>query len=337
MKRLACLTPLLLAACSRNPSAVLDAASPSARATGWLFWFFLAVNGVIWLLVLGFLFYFLWRRREPTLTAPLIQADAAVERKLITRVGLAIGATVIILTLFVGISYAVDRQLLAFQRRPQLEIEVTAHQWWWEVRYLSDQPSDIFVTANEIHVPLNTRVKLKLQSTDVIHSLWFPNLSGKRDIIPGHDGEMVILADRAGVWKGRCGEFCGLQHTYMELRLVAEPKAQFQTWEAAQRLPAADPVTAEALRGQQVFNGGPCATCHAIRTTTTASYSTNAPDLTHLKSRTTIGAGAAPNTKGYLSGWINDPHAMKPGVHMPAIQQNSKDHQALLAYLEGLK
>lgn len=337
MKPVARLFLLLpLAACSRNPSAVLDAAGPHARATETLFWVFIAVNGLIWFAVLGVLFYFLARNRRPRLEAP-VETTPATERRPRLYIAAALGATVLILTGFVGYSYAVDRQLIGFDSHPQLEIEVTGHQWWWEIRYSGATPSDGFVTANEIHVPVGTRVKLKLQSADVIHSVWFPNLAGKRDVIPGHDEELVIEADRPGIWNGRCAEFCGLQHAYMGLRLVAEPRAQFDRWQAAQRLPAPDPVTVEAVFGQQVFNTGPCAMCHTIRTTTTSGYSSTAPELTHLMSRGTIGAGAAPNRTGYLGGWIVDPHGIKPGVHMPTIQQNSRDYQALLAYLETLK
>ncbi len=336
MKRLIPLILLALTACSRNPSVVLDPGGPHARVTAGLFWLFIAVNGVIWGMVLGVLGWSLFLNRVRETMAP-IEPGALSERRLRLWVGIAIGATVLVLSFFVGASFVTDKQLIDFDRDPQLAIEVTGHQWWWEARYAGPLPSDSFVTANEIHVPVHTKVKLVLRSNDVIHSVWLPNLAGKRDVIPGHAADLVIEADRPGVWQGRCAEFCGLEHAYMNLVVVAEPRAQFDAWLVHQREPAVTPSAAEVVRGQQVFASGPCAMCHTIRTPDATGYSTNAPDLTHLMSRQTIGAGAAPNTTGYLAGWIIDPHGIKPGVHMPTIQQNSADYQALLAYLGTLK
>ena len=325
-----------LASCSRDPSVLLDPAGPHAARTAELFWYLAAVNGLVWLLVVGFFLGVLWRRRAPDLTAPA-EPEPPVERRLVVGVSAAVAATVLVLTSYVGFSYAVDRELLALDQEPEFEIEVTAHQWWWELKYLSSSPAELFTTANEIHVPVGRKVRLTLQSNDVIHSLWFPNLSGKRDIIPGREQHLVIRADRPGRWRGRCGEFCGLQHAKMGLLLVAEPPEVFAAWQQAQRLPAAEPATPEEQRGRAIFQQGPCALCHAIRDAATAAYSNTAPDLTHLKSRSTIGAGAAPNTKGHLGGWVLDPHGIKPGVHMPPILQEPGDFQALLAYLETLK
>lgn len=319
-----------------NPSTLVNLAGPHAVATANLFWYFLAVDAVIWVAVLAFLFRSIYKRRELELVEP-ISTQPEMEQRLKIGVGIAIGVTILILTGFLGLSYAVDKKLVNFDKKPELEIEITGHQWWWEIRYPGKIPSDTFVTANEIHVPVNTAVKLTLKSSDVIHSVWLPNMAGKRDIIPGHDEDLVIRADHEGIWQGRCAEYCGLQHANMDLKIFAEPKPVFEAWEKAQREPAAEPQTLEEKYGREIFNHGACAMCHAIRTTDSMNYSNNAPDLTHLKSRTTIGAGAAPNTKGDLGGWILDPHGAKPGVHMPAIHQEPKDFQALLNYLETLK
>ncbi|MDD5460070.1 MAG: c-type cytochrome [Methylococcales bacterium] len=227
--------------------------------------------------------------------------------------------------------------LFDLDKDSELEIEVTAHQWWWELSYLSATPSDVFTTANELHVPVNTKVRLKLKSPDVIHSLWLPNLAGKQDIIPGREQDLVLRVDREGIWHSRCGEFCGLQHAFMRLALFSESKRAFEAWRTAQRQPSAEPQTDIEKHGHEVFSKGACTVCHAIREKNTTGYSDHAPELTHLKSRTTIGAGAAPNTKGYLGGGILDPHSIKPGVHMPTILQKPEDFQALLVYLETLK
>lgn len=322
--------------CSRNPSVLLDPVGPHATEISNLFWWVAGINGVIWLVVVGLLLLVLRRRRTDALSEPA-QPEERTERRLVIAVGSAVAFTALVLTVYVGLSYAVDRELLDLDKDPDMEIEVTAHQWWWELKYVSATPADVFTTANEIHVPVGKKVRLILKSQDVVHSLWFPNLSGKQDIIPGREQDLVIRADREGTWQGRCGEFCGLQHAKMGLILTAQPQDAFAAWQTAQRQPAAEPQTEEEKRGREIFRTGPCALCHAIRSADSASFSNNAPDLTHLKSRTTIGAGAAPNTEGHLGGWILDPHSIKPGVHMPTLLQEPQDFRALLAYLEILK
>jgi cytochrome c oxidase subunit 2 len=321
---------------TRNPSILFDTAGPHAHLTAALFRFALWVDATVAALVLGTLLVALWRRRVATLTPPT-EPTPGSERRVAKVVGAAVAATVVVLTIFVGASYAVDRRLVELDRDPALEIEVTAHQWWWEARYLDATPSRVFTTANELHVPTHETVRLRLRTSDVIHSFWVPNLAGKRDIIPGRDDELTLRAERDGAWQGRCAEFCGLQHAHMGLTIVSEPRPAFEAWQASQRAPAAEPRTAEESRGREVFVHGACAVCHVIRTAAETGFSDNAPDLTHLKSRGALGAGAAPNTKGHLGGWILDPHGIKPGVHMPTILQEPADFQALLAYLETLR
>jgi cytochrome c oxidase subunit II len=324
-----------LSGCSRNPSMLLDHAGPPAAWTAWLFWVFLAVSVVVWTVVVAALGIALWRssnRRTPREPEALAADDPLLAR----WVAAAIGVTVLILTGLVGATYAIDRQLIALDQNPSREIVLTGHQWWWEIRYLDDEPGKVFTTANELHVPVGESIRLILKSNDVIHSVWIPNVAGKRDIIPGQDNFATIRLDKEGVWHGRCAEFCGLQHAFMGLTVIAEPRDKFEEWRNAQLDSAAQPQSEEEKRGQQVFANTTCALCHVIRGTS-PGHSGRAPDLTHLKSRASIGAGAAPNTKGHLGGWIIDPHGLKPGVHMPVNLQNSEDFQALLAYLEILK
>jgi cytochrome c oxidase subunit 2 len=335
-KAIALLGGLLMAACSRNPSSVVDTAGPHAAITAKLFWFFLAANSLIWLLVMGFLLFALWRQRAQSL-GELLQPSPQSERRLLIGVSVCVGLTVIVLTSYLGISYAVDKKLIGFDKDPAMEIELTGRQWWWDVRYPGYVPSDTFTTANEIHVPVGMKVRLVLRSDDVIHSVWLPNLAGKRDIIPGHDQDLIIRADKEGIWRGRCAEFCGLQHANMGLTVFAETKEKFEAWQKAQRLPAPQPITLQEKQGRDIFTKNTCAMCHVIRVTDSTGYSSNAPDLTHLQSRTTLGAGAAPNTEEYLSSWIQDPHNAKPGVHMPTIAQDPAEYKALVAYLETLK
>jgi cytochrome c oxidase subunit 2 len=198
-------------------------------------------------------------------------------------------------------------------------------------------PAKSFTTANELHLPLEQRVKIALSSNNVIHSIWLPNVNGKRDVIPGHDNEIWLTVTDQGDWQGRCAEFCGYQHAHMNLLVIAEPQDEFDRWRAAQAGPAASPATDEEKRGEQVFNESACVLCHVIRGSPATGYSATAPDLTHLKSRRTLAAGTLPNTKGHLGGWVADPQSLKPGVLMPVNALPPDQFQALLSYLEILR
>jgi len=162
-----------------------------------------------------------------------------------------------------------------------------------------------------------------------------PNLQGKMDLIPGRTALLRLRADRPGVYRGQCAEFCGMEHAMMALLVVAEPSARYEAWAARQRAPAAPPSGAQELRGREVFLGTTCVMCHTIAGT--GANGKLGPDLTHLAGRSTIAAGMLPNNRGHLAGWIADPQALKPGVNMPANALAPDDLQALLAYLETLK
>jgi cytochrome c oxidase subunit 2 len=174
-----------------------------------------------------------------------------------------------------------------------------------------------------------------MTSRDVIHSFWAPNLSGKKDLIPGKATETWFQADTPGVYRAQCAEFCGHQHAKMALFVVAEPMDRFLAWLESQRHAATPPSDSTAKKGEQVFMAGSCALCHQISGTPAAAHL--GPDLTHLASRLTIAAGTLPNTRDYRAGWIIDPQAIKPGTLMPATQLTPDELTALLAYLETLK
>ena len=250
-------------------------------------------------------------------------------------VGGAVGVTVVILFVLLVASVGTGRAIESLSAPHAPIVKVTGHQWWWQVEYEDAVPGHSLTTANEIHIPVGQPVLFRLQATDVIHSFWVPNLHGKRDMIPGHDNEIWIQADRPGVYRGQCAEFCGFQHAHMGLLVIAEPAAQYEAWYKAQLQPAALPATPQQERGRQLVQTLPCALCHNLQGTQ-ASGKTG-PDLTHLASRRTIAAGTLPNTPGNLAGWILDPQTVKPGNHMPANSMASEDVQALLAYLEMLK
>lgn len=216
--------------------------------------------------------------------------------------------------------------------KPKIAIEITGHEWWWEARYLNDEPREIFTTANEIHIPVGEPVTIKLRSTNVIHSFWVPALSGKTDVIPGQINTTWILADRPGTYRGQCTEYCGLQHAHMGFEVVASSKEDFERWRQNQLKGA----SYEALgneAGQRAFQKK-CGICHTVRGTTAGGRV--GPDLTHLMSRATIAAATLPNRPGFLSGWIADPQHIKPGSRMPRLQISGNELAAIRDYLQKL-
>ncbi|MCB0036086.1 MAG: cytochrome c oxidase subunit II [Anaerolineales bacterium] len=213
----------------------------------------------------------------------------------------------------------------------EIVIEVIGHQYWWEVRY----PQHGIITANEIHIPVNRPVLLKLGSADVIHSFWVPELHGKYDLIPGRTNDFWLQADEARIYKGICAEFCGIQHAKMLFRVVAEPQDDFEQWLSDQAQPAASPTTAQAQRGQEIFMTAECDFCHRIAGT--EAQGDLGPDLTHFAGRVTLGSGIADNNRGNLAGWLINPQGMKPGNLMPASQLSGAELQALITYLETLE
>ena len=213
----------------------------------------------------------------------------------------------------------------------QLRVEVTGRQWFWDVRY----PGTQAVTANEIHIPAGVNVEVTAKSADVIHSFWVPKLNRKIDMIPGHPNRILLHADEPGIYRGRCSEFCGLQHANMQFFVVAQPPAEFQSWLSAAGAAAPAPTTSAAAHGELVFLRRACAGCHTIRGTTAAG--TLGPDLTHVASRLTLAAGTLNNTRGDLAGWVADPQHAKPGNRMPRLVLPDRDFNDLIAYLEMLR
>jgi cytochrome c oxidase subunit 2 len=212
-----------------------------------------------------------------------------------------------------------------------MTIEAIGHQWYWEFRY----PGTKAVTADEMHIPVDTRINLVATTADVIHSFWVPELNRKIDTIPGQRNRILIYANRAGVYRGQCAEYCGLQHAHMSMLVFAQPKPQFREWLRREAAPARTPKTALERRGEQVFLNGPCSSCHSIRGTGATGYV--GPDLTHLASRTTLAGLTIPNRRDYLARWIVDSQHFKPGNQMPNLQLTGSQLNALLAYLESLK
>jgi cytochrome c oxidase subunit 2 len=214
-------------------------------------------------------------------------------------------------------------------------MDVIGHQWWWEVRYGDPAHPDFgFTTANEVHLPVGRPVRVRLRTADVIHSFWLPQIAGKTDLIPGQVNETWLEAERPGTSRGMCAEYCGLQHATMALAVTAESPESFARWAAAQRAGAAPPSTPEAQAGRVVFVRS-CGACHAVAGTD--ALGRVGPDLTHVASRPTIGAGALENTPANLARWITDAPAIKEGARMPAIPLDDAELRAVVAYLRTLR
>ena len=211
------------------------------------------------------------------------------------------------------------------------DVIVVAHPWWWEFQY----PGLGVTTANELHLPVGRPIVARLLSADVIHDFWVPALGRKIDLIPGHPNELVWNVDHPAVLEGFCNEFCGAEHAWMQIRVVAQPEAEFQSWVRAQRQVALPPSGPEATEGAHLFLALGCASCHTV-----AGAAGNArigPDLTHLGSRATLGAGVLENGEAPLSRWLRDPQSVKPGCHMPNFRLSADQTSALTRYLRGLE
>jgi cytochrome c oxidase subunit 2 len=315
---------------------VLSPAGPQALALSHLWWITLAVCVLVFVALMGALAYGVWRAPRVTEEMPpdvaLLDRSEPRIRRWVT-VGVAV-STVLLLGLLLA-TFFTDRALARLPLADAVHVELTAHQFWWEARYGDAQPSRIFTTANELHVPVGRPIVLTLRSADVIHSFWVPSLHGKKDLLPGRQSTFAFRADRAGLYRGQCAEFCGLQHANMLLYVMADEPAEYERWAEGQRRPAAPPTSDEARRGMELVVGSTCALCHTIAGT--RAQGGHAPDLTHLASRMSIGAGVLPNNPGTRAAWIIDPQTMKPGVNMPPHALSAQDLRAINAYLATLQ
>ncbi|MDQ1430380.1 MAG: cytochrome c oxidase subunit [Actinomycetota bacterium] len=210
---------------------------------------------------------------------------------------------------------------LAQNPGPQaLQITVEGKQWWWQFSY----PDAKVVTADEMVIPTGRDVFLKLTACDgtgtaktcnVIHSFWVPELSGKKDVVPGHDNTLTISADKPGTYLGQCAEYCGLSHANMRFRVIAKSPADFQQWLTEQQqgpvnaLLASDGTTPAGPTQQLIVKTFQCTNCHSFDDSSKATYG---PNLTHLASRTTFASGAYPLTKDNLVNWVKDAPSMIP-------------------------
>jgi cytochrome c oxidase subunit II len=287
----------------------------------------LAVCAIVAALLLGGVF----RRRTPAQDPQTLAVHEDAGGMVWIYVG--VGITIVVL---IGCAIWTVSVLAAVTRPVNangLTIEVDGEQWWWNIRYRNDDPSQTFLTANEIHIPVGQPVRLELASVDVIHSFWVPQLAGKTDVIPGQTNVAWLQADKPGRYRGQCGEYCGAQHAHMALFVVADTPEDFATWRANELKATTPPTGGDLVKGEAVFTAR-CGACHTVRGTNAGGLV--GPDLTHLMSRKTIAAGLLDNTRGDLAAWIEGAQAMKPGTRMPSVRMPGTDLVPLLAYLTSL-
>lgn len=290
------------------------------------------VCGIMYAIVLGFLVLALVRHRRAR-----AQATDEQGRERALSASLAVWTVLVVLGLF-GLtltSFLTDRALVRAAAEPQVSVKVTGRQWWWEVEYVNADPSQRVRTANEIHVPVNAQVHVELESADVIHSFWVPNLHGKRDLFPARPTEIRLQPRQTGLYRGQCAEYCGHQHAHMAFDFIVQSEADFQRWRERQLSIAVHPENAQAESGLRVFMDSACSTCHSI--SGTSAFGQVGPDLTHLASRRTLAAGALPNTPENLRAWIKNPQAVKPGSRMPIVPLSDQQLDDLTAYLSRLQ
>ena len=324
---LALLSALLLAGCGEQSP--LKPMSGPAREIAKLSWWMFGIAAVVFGGAVLLLLVAWWGRASEGF--PLLGKREELEIGVVIAFGMVI-PVVVLIAVFAFANLVVIKDTDAPKAATTaMTIDVTGHQWFWEVRY----PGTTAVTANEVHIPTRTRVNLVGRTADVIHSIWIPRLNRKIDTIPGRSNRLLLYADKPGRYRGQCGEFCGLQHAHMALYVFADTPGRFRAWLRNMERPRAEPATASERAGERVFLANRCASCHTIRGT--PARGGIGPDLTHLKTRTTIAALTLTNDRPALAAWIRNPQHFKPGNKMPALDLSSTERKQLLDYLESLR
>jgi cytochrome c oxidase subunit 2 len=315
---------LLSAGCGGIQSA-LDPAGRAAERIAGLFWWMAASAAVIWAAVIGLAIY-------------AIHLQPASHSRRASRL-LIVGGGAVVPTLVLGVLLAYGLAMLPDLVAPapegSLRIAVTGEQWWWRVRYLPPGGPE-FELANEIRLPIGEPVQFELEGADVVHSFWIPSLGGKTDMIPGRRTRLSLEPTRTGVLRGACAEYCGASHALMAFYAVVVEKGEFGRWMERQAQVARQPAGASAERGRGLFLANGCGACHTIRGT--PARGAVGPDLTHVGSRLSIGAGTFPKGPDALVRWIARTKHAKPGARMPPFGMlPQEDLRALAAYLDGLE
>jgi len=305
------------------PMNVLAPAGPVATQISGLLWGLSILSAVVVVIISGLVIAGIVRqlRRGPEI-APVSRPRQGVE-----WIYIGVALSTLALVVFTGWTVVTLAAIDSPRGAAPYTVRVTARQWWWQIDYKAPDQARSFTTANEIHIPAGIPVRFEIASADVIHSFWIPALGGKTDAIPGRINDTWLEADKPGIYRGQCVEYCGPDHALMALVLVADAPADFNSWWDNELIQPARPGPSQFIEA--------CGACHTVRGTN--ARGTVGPDLTHLMSRATIAAGILPNTPANLSGWIADPQRIKPGSKMPAIPLSGRDLTAVVSYLETLK
>lgn len=328
MKRalMQCILPLAalaLAGCGTDIQSVMAPRGTQAGQIASLAWLLFGLGT----LVLGIVVAAAWLAIRGTAR---MRAMLAQERTIIALGILFPVATLTLLLVYDG--WLMRAQLHADER--DMRIEVTGEQWWWRVAYAA--PGGAVASANEVRIPVGRPVSFTLKAADVIHSFWVPSLAGKVDMIPGRDTRLRLTAERPGIYRGQCAEYCGGPHALMAFHLVAMPARDYDDWLAREAAPAPPPSSDAERRGQALFAASGCGSCHAVRGTVAAG--TVGPDLTHLGSRRSVGIDTLPLTRANLVRFIADGQHVKPGNRMPPFRIfTGAEQEALAAYLLSLR
>jgi cytochrome c oxidase subunit 2 len=292
-----------------SPS-ILDGAGRESHHVASLWWVMLTMATVVYVVVAAFVVLALTRRRAD---------DGADRTAFIWWGGVLMPIVVLGILAFLTVS---TTTALGRTAKPDVQVDVVGHRWWWEVRYPGHR-----TTANEVHIPVDRTVDLRLTSVDVIHSFWVPQLAGKLDLVPGQTNHLRVRARRTGTFLGECAEYCGLQHANMRFVVVAQSPDDYQRWLDG------EPTGTSSSRGEAVFLREACAGCHTIEGT--EADGTYGPDLTDFGSRRWLAAKTVRNTPSQLATWITRPDSIKPGVLMPPTNLSKADLRDLVAYLES--
>ena len=309
------------------PPPVLDPHGPFSNTVSTLAW---GLIGLV-ILIFGLVCVAMW---VALYGSPGLRARLGGE-KVVWWCGLILPAGVLLVLLVAGLWLV--RGLSGIQG-DELRMRVSGNIYWWRVSYLDAQGRAFMADANELHIPVGRPVVLEMVSEDVIHSFWVPALGGKMDMIPGRTNRLKLQADRPGRYGGQCAEFCGGAHSLMGFVVVAHAPDDWQRWLAARRDAVRSRVSddLQVQRGRQLFQEVGCAACHRIAGTEAQGLS--GPDLTHVGSRQSLGAGILPNNRGTLVGWIGDSQSIKPNNRMPSYRSLPADElHALAAYMESLR
>ena len=320
---------MALAGCSSGRQSIVEPASKPSHDIAVLWWWMLGAAAIVFFGAVALLVIAYFKRGARGL--PFFGEREGVAEGMVVMFGVAIPIVALVALFGVSNIYLIGESSPPKSGTTAMTIQVIGHQWWWEVRY----PGTGVVTANEIHVPIHTRVNVIVTTDDVIHSFWVPELNRKIDMIPGYRNRILLDGSRLGEFRGQCAEYCGFQHAHMSFEVFVQRPAVFHRWLAGQERPPVPASSATAQAGERVFMTSQCESCHTIAGT--PAQGTIGPNLTHLASRVGLAAEQIPNNPKELAAWIRNPQAIKPGTRMPDLGLSSTQIGQLVAYLDSLR